>query len=54
MAVSIILIKMFMGDTRLSLCLMLAIGILVYAVALYVSGEVKNEVKAILNVIKRR
>ncbi len=54
MAVSIILIKMFMGDTKLSLCLMLAIGILVYAVALYVSGEVKNEVKAILNVIKRR
>lgn len=54
MAAAIILIRMFMGMNILSLCVMLCVGILVYGLALYFTGEIKQEVKAIFSAIRKR
>lgn len=53
MAFVIFVIKYFMGDTMLSLCIMVSIGGLVYGISLFLSGEIKQEVLAILRVFKK-
>ncbi len=54
MATVIIVIKMIMGMNILSLCIMLCVGIFVYGLALYFTGEIRQEVGAIFSIIKNK
>ncbi len=52
MAFFIIAIKMILGNSIVSLFIMLCVGIPVYVISLFFTGEIKKEVNAIFNFIK--
>ena len=52
MAAVITAVKFVMGNSVTSLCVMVFSGILVYGVSLYFTGEIKNEVGAIIRIIR--
>lgn len=54
MAAVIAGIKLFMGNSFASLCVMVGGGIAVYVSALYFTGEIKNEVRGIIDVLKEK
>lgn len=53
MAVVVLIIKKIIGESTLSLFIMVISGIAAYSISMYATGEVKSEVKAILNHFKR-
>ncbi len=53
MGAVIMAIRFFMGDGIFSFCLMLGAGILTYGATLFFTGEIKQEVKGILNALKK-
>ena len=54
MGVSIIFIKIFLPINIITLCLLVFIGMLVYILSLYFTGEAKNEIDIIINKLKRK
>jgi len=53
MSAVITAIKFVAGEGILSLCFMIAAGILTYAAALFFTGEIKREVKAIIGALRK-
>ncbi|MFR4986523.1 MAG: polysaccharide biosynthesis C-terminal domain-containing protein [Lachnospirales bacterium] len=54
MGVSIIFVKIFLPINIITLCLLVFIGMLVYILSLYFTGEAKNEMDIIINRLKRK
>lgn len=54
MGLSIIVLKQFFPKNVIMLVILVAVGMAVYAVSLYFSGEIKNEMKVILNKVFKR
>ena len=53
MAMVIMAVRFVTGGGMLSLCCMIGAGILAYVLALFFTGEIKREVKAIINVLRK-
>ncbi|MCI8805074.1 MAG: lipopolysaccharide biosynthesis protein [Clostridiales bacterium] len=53
MAMVIMAVRFVTGGGVLSLCCMIGAGIIAYVLALFFTGEIKREVKAIINVLRK-
>ncbi|WP_317367180.1 oligosaccharide flippase family protein [uncultured Tyzzerella sp.] len=54
MGAIIIIIKQLLPVNIITLCVLIFIGILVYTLCLYFTGEIKNEINIIVNKLKKR